>query len=371
VEANPCAGEVGVSVAIFDLAIAGAGPAGCAAAITAAAAGARVLLLERGRYPRQKVCGEFVSPEGLSLLEALDPLLVPELLDSAPRITRARLFFNRRCVEVPIAPPAASVTRFALDDALWRAALRAGVECRDQTAVQSVHENFALDTTASEFRAKSVVVAAGRWSNLRTKRNDIGTNSYIGVKAHYSEAHPPASVDLYFFSGGYCGVQAVSNDRVNVCAVVESEVATSLPEVFSLNPDLRDRSVSWSLVEGPLSTAPLIFGAPEPIDGELLYVGDAAGFIDPFVGDGISLALRSGSLAAQCLAPVWARQATVAQAAQQYGTRYRRELAALFRNAAFLRRMTSMQGALRSTALAAMQIPAVARWVLNSTRASA
>jgi flavin-dependent dehydrogenase len=355
---------------VFDLAIAGAGPAGSAAAITAAAAGARVLLLERGRYPRQKVCGEFVSPEGVSLLKSLDPSLAADLLEASPRISSARLFVDSKCVEVPISPAAASVTRFALDDALWRAAIRTGADCRAQLNVNSVREGV-LETSAGEFQARAVVVAAGRWSNLQPKRAPLGKDTYIGLKAHYSEPNPPLSVDLYFCAGGYCGVQAVSHDRVNVCAVMRSGNARSIDEVFSLNTQLRERSRRWSLLEGPLSTAPLVFANSVPSRGDLLLVGDAAGFIDPFVGDGISLALRSGRMAAECLEGVWRGQKTFAEAARQYALRYRKELAPLFRNAALLRRMTSLNGTLRATALAAMQIPAVARWVLNSTRAAA
>ena len=360
-----------MSCGLNDLAIAGAGPAGCAAAIAAARAGARVLLLERGRYPRQKVCGEFVSPEGVALLGKLDPALTAELLETAPRIAAARLFVDGRCAEMPVSPAAASVTRFALDDALWHAAMRAGADCREQVTVNSVREQFVVKTSAGEFSARAVIVASGRWSNLRPNQLAPPTDSYIGVKAHYAEQRPPLSVDLYFFSGGYCGVQPVSDDRVNVCAVVLSSVAKSLEQLFSLNEALRERSQSWTLADGSLSTAPLIFGDPSPTEGQLLCAGDAAGFIDPFVGDGISLALRSGRMAAECLAGVWRGQTALSQAAQQYATRYRRELAPLFRNAALLRRMTSLNGPLRTTAFAAMQIPAVARWVLNSTRARA
>jgi len=76
-------------------------------------------------------------------------------------------------------------------------------------------------------------------------------------------------------------------------------------------------------------------------------------------------------MAAECLEGAWRGQTTFVEAARQYALRYRKELAPLFRNAALLRRMTSLNGTLRTTALAAMQIPAVARLVINSTRAAA
>src|SRR5205807_8957173 len=103
----------------YDLIIAGAGPAGSACAITAARAGARVLLLEKDRFPRHKVCGEFVSPESLRLLEWL---LGTNSFQSRPEISRARIFFGKKMTYLPVSPPARSIPRFSLDDELLHAA---------------------------------------------------------------------------------------------------------------------------------------------------------------------------------------------------------------------------------------------------------
>ena len=116
----------------YDLIVAGGGPAGTSAAITAARLGARVLLLERGRFPRHKVCGEFVSPEALGLLGSLlggNPE-AEAMLRAAPRISHARAFVAGQCAEFPLPFPAASITRFDLDAALWNAAKLAGAEDR-------------------------------------------------------------------------------------------------------------------------------------------------------------------------------------------------------------------------------------------------
>src|SRR5882724_13604913 len=105
-----------------DLTIVGGGPAGTSAAISAARQGATVLLLERGRFPRHKVCGEFVSAESLNLLADLLDSGHAALLRDAIRIPRARLFVDGRTLRTTVDPPAASIARVDLDAALWHSA---------------------------------------------------------------------------------------------------------------------------------------------------------------------------------------------------------------------------------------------------------
>ena len=104
---------------------------------------------------------------------------------------------------------------------------------------------------------------------------------------------------------------ATSGGRVNASAMVRADVASTLPEVFARHPALRERSRNWSPLSDPVSTSPLIFRQPQPERDGMLMVGDAAGFVDPFVGDGISLALRGGALAAHCLASFFAGETSL------------------------------------------------------------
>jgi flavin-dependent dehydrogenase len=94
---------------MYDLAVIGAGPAGCSAAITAARQGARVVLFEKGDFPRQKVCGEFVSAESLALLSSLLSVAQRPLLENALRICAAQIFLDGRTIRTKIEPAAASI----------------------------------------------------------------------------------------------------------------------------------------------------------------------------------------------------------------------------------------------------------------------
>ncbi len=239
---------------MFDLIVVGGGPAGSAAAITAVRGGARVLLLERGRLPRHKVCGEFVSAESLELLGSL--LLGQHLtvLNDAVRISRTRLYVDGRMIRAVVDPPAASIARCDLDAALWESAQLAGVDARQQVTVREIKGRgpFRICSSDGEFESRAVINASGRWS----------IQKWVGLKAHFAESSPEASVDLYFFDGGYCGVQPVARGRVNACAMVRADVASTLDEVFEQHGALRKRSRSWKLLIDPVSTSPLIFRAP-------------------------------------------------------------------------------------------------------------
>lgn len=358
---------------LYDLIVVGGGPAGSSAAISAALLGASVLLLERGRFPRHKVCGEFVSAESLSLLKELVDYQNAELLYAALRIPRARLFLDGHILQASINPPAVSIARFDLDSALWHSAESAGVDARQQVIVQSIAGSgpFRVVTASEEFETRALVNASGRWSNLNLVPAENGAHheKWLGVKAHFAEPRSEPSVDLYFFDGGYCGVQPVGTARVNASAMVRADVASSLPEVFAQHHALRDRSRNWTLLSDPVSTSPLIFRDPQPERDGVLMAGDAAGFVDPFVGDGISLALRSGSLVAQCLKPFFVGEASLPDAVQCYSQAYKKSLLPVFRASSIIRRMLRLPGYVRRPFLSLLESsPSITNYLVRKTR---
>jgi flavin-dependent dehydrogenase len=363
----------------FDLIVIGGGPAGCAASITAARAGARVLQLERGRFPRHKVCGEFVSAESLELLRQLVSHDHAQLVAHAPKIPRTRIFLDNAELVGKVSPAAASVTRFDLDHALWNSAIQSGVDAREDRAVQSVSGTgpFLVNTAENSFEAEAIINATGRWSNLTSPQVRARTSGerWIGIKAHFREPRSFQSVDLYFFDGGYCGVQPVSVSRngagtmVNACAMVRAEVASTLQDVFSAHPALLERSRHWIAAMDPITTSPLVFHEPELVYNSMLQVGDSATFVDPFIGDGISLALQSGALAAQCLNPFFKGECSLEQATSDYCAAYQRKLSRVFRNSSRLRRLLQWPSIVRKPALSILQrTPAITSMLVRMTR---
>ncbi len=364
----------------YDVIVIGAGPAGASAAITARAAGFNVLLLERGLFPRHKVCGEFVSAESLDLLHNLLGPQQDFLLRDAVSIDCTRIFLDGRQIDTQIAPAAASIPRFDLDAALWASAKNRGVDAREKVIVERVSRNghFHVSTSGETFKSLSVIDATGRWSNLNAKSAGLpaGTNRWIGLKGHFQESTQISpSVDLYFFDGGYCGVQPVNlrdrkeAGRVNACAMIRADVANNLPEVFEQTPLLRHRSHDWKPLSDPVSTSPLIFKNPQPERDGVLMAGDAAVFVDPFIGDGISLAMRGGALAASSLVPFLRQEISHVEAINNYRNAYQRTLAPVFTASSIVRRALQLPRAIRIPMFYLVKtVPGLSKYLVRRTR---
>jgi flavin-dependent dehydrogenase len=360
----------------FDAVIVGAGPAGSAAAITAARAGMRVLLLERGGYPRHKVCGEFVSREALGALRQL--LGNSLLLQDAVEITRAVAYIGRRELRAQVTPPALSIARYELDHALWLAAQSAGVECRPHAEVQKVEDRgqtFHVRLTSETFSARAAINAAGRWSKLQTSARNSATR-WLGLKAHFAESGAAAgalagsnAVELFFLPFGYCGVQPVISQgerRWNVCCMVRAGSASQMSDVLAAHPVLRARAALWRQAMEPVSTAPLLFRTPTPLDANgMLAAGDAAAFIDPFVGDGIAIALRSGIKAGELIAQ---RDLAWSEISEHYSQWYRQAIVPALRNAGRLRRFISLPRKLQAPLVSLANVFGAGEWLVRATR---
>jgi flavin-dependent dehydrogenase len=143
--------------------------------------------------------------------------------------------------------------------------------------------------------------------------------------------------------------------------LVKQGSARQLTEVFRKNISLHSRSTSWTQITETFATAPVYLGPRTPVFDGILQVGDAAGFVDPFVGDGISLALRSGVLAGRTVLDL---------TAEQYARLYREAFSGVFRASRRLRSALASSNTCRPWLIQAVRIPSLAQRIFHSTRAA-
>jgi menaquinone-9 beta-reductase len=298
-----------------DAAVIGAGPAGSAAATALASAGFRTLLLEKEAFPRRKVCGAYLAGDALPSLERLGA--APAVLAARPeRIGRARLHLRGAPpVSFELTSPGLGLSRAALDELLARRAAEAGAAVRFQARVLTVGGSpgdFRLSTAAGdEIRARVMIGAWGRWDALdrRLERNFLSSPArYVAWSAEYREGpgELAGEVRLYAFAGGYCGLSRIEGGRVNLAGVVadrvrpsggwEAVITRARRDCTALDADLADLGPPEG---GFLGAGPVFFTGKPPAEGGILMVGDAAGVVDPFSGEGQAIALASGVLAGE------------------------------------------------------------------------
>src|SRR5439155_12273247 len=143
----------------FDVAIVGAGPAGSTLAALLAGRGLSVALIDRDAFPRDKLCGEFLSYDALPIAESLGIDL-----SGAPPITHCRVISRRRTYEFAFPHAARGVSRLYLDDALHRRAVAAGATALTTHATAVTRDG--VSTEAGEVRARVVVGGWGRWGRF-------------------------------------------------------------------------------------------------------------------------------------------------------------------------------------------------------------
>ena len=345
----------------FDAAVIGAGPAGSSAAAILAQAGRRVLLLEKDRFPRPKVCGEFLSGDAMA---SLDRLGVRERVEGAgpERIVRGSIHPPRgRGIDFELPLSALGISRYFLDDLLARRAAEAGAQVRFGARVSFVRpEEFAgfrirvvEGGEESDVEAGVVIGAWGRWDALdrrlergflaRRRRFFAWSRDYAGDTEVLA-----GQVRLYLFDGGYCGLTRIEGGAANLAGVVSEKTFRrqgsrwdSICRHARATNRFLDADLS-RLEPGPigfLGTGPVYFTAKPPVEDGMLMAGDAAGFLDPFSGVGQASALLSGILAGEIVEQVLSGRARREDLSRLYETEWRRRFAPRFQWSARLRRL--------------------------------
>ena len=340
----------------FDVIIVGAGPGGCSAAISLARRGYEVLLAEKERFPRGKVCGDGIGPPALEVLDRLG--LLPEVMQKSPwridgvqisspagqRVTASfshlkgphpyGLVMPRREFDFLIFqqvrrfPNVHVLENWAVKDLILRDGLAEGVRAESEGE-------------KGEFLGRILVGADGVYSTVRRKIfprkkgpviGAFGIRAYFqGVQglSHHLEIHCPRSI-----LPGYGWVIPTGENSANVGVGISSAQLPQkdLRKLFQAfieeTPGVKERLRTARLVEHSLQ------GAPIPLAGfwgrrsrrNILLVGDAGSFADVLTGEGIYFALRSGECAAEAIHTALSSRGEIEKTGKIYEKVWRRAL---------------------------------------------
>lgn len=372
----------------WDALVVGAGPAGSAAAATLAMAGHRTLVLEKDRFPRAKVCGEFLSGAAKADLGRLGALDAVEA--EAERIERGFLHLAPgRSVAFELPAPALGISRLRLDDLLARRAAESGAHVRHGARVTAIERGgdsqflvrFVADGLPYTLEARSVIGAWGRWDALDRgfdRRFLQDGSRYFGWSRNFTGGGETLAgqVHLFLFPGGYCGLSRVETGVTHLAGVISERARRRLGSGWDAVVAHARRSspaldeLMATLREGPgtfLGVGPVFFTVKPPVENRMFMVGDAAGVIDPFSGEGQAAGLRSGILAGEILERALAGQISMDDAARDYADAWHRSFARRFGWGSVFRRFMLHPAAAGVAARAAG--PRLVRFAMERMRA--
>ncbi|HLW34488.1 MAG TPA: NAD(P)/FAD-dependent oxidoreductase [Chthoniobacterales bacterium] len=315
---------------VVDVAIVGGGPAGSSCAAFCAAAGLRVAVIEREKFPREKVCGDCINPACLPILERLG--LAREIEDLPHAVIDAVDFIaiNGRTVRATLAGARmTAIKRSVFDDRLLTRARELGAQVHQESTVVAIHQtprnDWKIDIVRDTILARVLIGADGRNSTVarlcnllpRPERERIALQAHIPLPRDFGNR-----IVLQFLPEGYSGQAPVNETELDLCLVGTAPTIASLRSWAETEFKLPSGQ-QWRTIT-PLTRAPI----PSAQDN-LFLIGDAARVVEPFTGEGIYYALRSGELAANAIARIFHgvdRQSAARQFARDHRAMYRGRL---------------------------------------------
>jgi flavin-dependent dehydrogenase len=292
---------------IFDVAIVGGGPAGSSCAAFCALAGLQTVVLERENFPREKVCGDCLNP---SCWPVLDRFGAAEGVRDLPHSKLTSVEFigidgKNVIIDLPSdANREISLKRSLFDNLLLARARALGVDVHERTAVTGLRKDghWKIETASGEtFHTRVLIGADGRNSTVarlcnllpRTARERVALQAHVPLPRDFGNR-----IILQFLPEGYSGQAPVNESELNLCLV------GTPPTLFRLRAWAKYRF--QLLADQPWRTiTPLTRSPVSPAYENLFIIGDAARVVEPFTGEGIYYALRSGELAGRAIAKIF------------------------------------------------------------------
>lgn len=290
-----------------DYLILGGGIAGLSAANHLADCGVNVTLLECGKYPSHKICGEFISPEAIPLLEKWG-IELPIKINSLKLVSYASTW------NMSLPAPASSLSRYALDEALAKRASSNRAHIMTEAQVTNIEfpknsgQHYTITLSNGElWTSPNLLISTGRIVSSLTGQK-TAPHRYVGVKAHF-EGIDVEDLIMHTSKGAYFGVSPVANGKVNVAGIIaaSSEEIKCPKTAFkaflkspAASPLLRTLGSSKLVFnEWMIGTVPEFGARHHPDWPNVFLLGDAAGVIAPATGNGLAMGLTSGILAAE------------------------------------------------------------------------
>lgn len=296
----------------LDVVVVGGGPAGSAAAAELAGRGLDVVLLERDRAGADRLCGEFLSPDGVASARALG--VAGDLARAgAPRVRRWRIESSSACAagDLP-AGGGLGVARRSFDPLLRRRAAALGALVREGERVAAVHPSgggfVVRSANGAELAARRLIVTAGRGARIPgvPARAGAAEPEFVALKAHFRGEADGDTVQLFPLGGAYVGIAPVGSGTFNLCFLARrSAFREAGKSADALLDEGARRNAAFARARGALEQAGAWTAASSmswrgacPEQDGILFAGDSAAEIAPFLGEGLSIALESGRLAA-------------------------------------------------------------------------
>lgn len=334
----------------YDVAIVGGGLAGLSLSIFLARQNHRVCLFEKETYPFHKVCGEYISMESWDFITNLG---IPLAEWNLPKINQ--LFItapNGEYIRESLPLGGFGISRYKLDAFLAGIARKEGVDLFENTKVNNVrfsNGQHQIETSAGLFTSTVAGACFGKKANLDVKWNRLflrkKEQNYVGVKYHVRATSPVTEIGLHNFSGGYCGISAIEDEKYCLCYLTSAENLKinhqSIPEmeekILKQNPILRKLLEQVVFLNNePVTIAQISFARKSQVENHLLCVGDAAGMITPLCGNGMSMALHGSKLAGHMISSFLNNQITRDEMEKRYFKYWNRQFSFRLKTGRFI-----------------------------------